>query len=121
VSTSPLSPLAVPRRPPRHGVGAPARTLPAFRLVAEPLDGEAAALAGFAWAGPDVGRRHRLGGRPTHLPPGDHPRCPGCGRTMTFYAQLDSLNDEIVLADAGLLYVFVCFACHLSTSFVHSA
>ena len=28
---------------------------------------------------------------------------------MTFYGQLDSINDDIVLADAGLVYVFVCF------------
>jgi hypothetical protein len=30
---------------------------------------------------------------------------------MTFYAQLDSLNDEIVLGDLGMIYVFVCFDC----------
>ena len=127
MSPSSLSPLLVPQRPPRPARRArqarhePAPTIPPFRLVAEPLDDAATALPGFAWAGPEVGRRHRLGGEPTHLPTADHPHCPDCGRTMTFYAQLDSLNDDLVLADAGLLYVFVCFTCHTSASFIHSA
>ena len=30
---------------------------------------------------------------------------------MTFYGQLDSINDEICLADCGMIYVFVCFDC----------
>jgi len=42
-------------------------------------------------------------------------RCPiasrRSGERMTFYGQLDSLGDEIVLADAGLVAVFVCFGC----------
>jgi hypothetical protein len=114
------TPLLVPQRPPRSLQRGPLRTIPPFRLVAEPLGQEAAALPGFAWAGPDVGRRHRLGGAPLDLPPADHPRCPSCGTTMTFYAQLDSLNDEIVLGDCGLLYVFVCFDCCTTTSLIHS-
>ena len=28
---------------------------------------------------------------------------------MTLYGQLDSIGDDICLADVGLLYVFVCF------------
>jgi hypothetical protein len=96
------------------------RPIPAFRLVAEPLNEDAAALPGFAWAGPEVGRRHRLGGEPPALLPSEQPRCPSCGHTMTFYAQLDSLNDEIMLADCGLLYVFVCFGCCTTTSLIHS-
>jgi hypothetical protein len=124
VSPSSFSPLLVPQRPPRRpAFRDPAPSIPPFRLVAEPLDDEAAALPGFAWAaaGAEVGRRHRLGGEPTHLAAADHPHCPDCGRAMTFYAQLDSLNDELVLADAGLLYVFVCFTCHTSTAFIHPA
>lgn len=121
LSPSPLSPLLVPCRPPRPASPAATRAIPPFRLVAEPLDGEAESLPGFAWAGPEVGRRHRLGGSPTHLAEADHPHCPGCRAPMTFYAQLDSLNDDIMLADAGLLYVFVCFACCTATAFIDSA
>ena len=29
---------------------------------------------------------------------------------MSFYGQLDSINDDYVLADCGLIYVFVCFS-----------
>jgi hypothetical protein len=28
---------------------------------------------------------------------------------MTFYAQLDSVGDDFVVADCGRVYVFVCF------------
>jgi hypothetical protein len=30
---------------------------------------------------------------------------------MTVYAQLDSVGDSLVIADCGLLYVFLCFGC----------
>ncbi len=28
---------------------------------------------------------------------------------MTFYGQLDSIGDDIMIADCGLIYIFVCF------------
>jgi hypothetical protein len=87
------------------------RQIPAFRLDPEPLTPEAAALRPFEWASPDVGNRHRLGGQPDEIQPGDRPRCPQCNEEMTFYGQLDSINDEFVLADAGVVQVFVCFGC----------
>ena len=37
---------------------------------------------------------------------------------MTFYGQLDSISDEIVLADVGLVFVFVCFDCGEATAFI---
>ena len=30
---------------------------------------------------------------------------------MTFYGQLDSINDEFVIADVGVVLVFLCFDC----------
>ena len=39
---------------------------------------------------------------------------------MTFYAQLDSINDEYNLADVGLIYVFVCFDCFETRSVLQS-
>ncbi|CAN7721300.1 hypothetical protein LJR290_006098 [Variovorax sp. LjRoot290] len=39
---------------------------------------------------------------------------------MTFYAQLDSINDEVVLADCGMIYVFVCFDCFETKSILQS-
>jgi hypothetical protein len=84
-------------------------SIPPFRLVPEPLSPEAENLRGFQWAAPEVGHRHRLGGEPQWLQQDETPSCPDCGEKMTFYGQLDSINDDIVLADVGLVYVFVCF------------
>lgn len=83
--------------------------IPPFRLRPEPLSPEAAALPGFEWAPDEVGQRHQLGGEPHWLQADATPVCPECGERMTFYGQLDSINDDIVLADCGLVYVFVCF------------
>ncbi len=84
--------------------------IPAFRLVREPLDDAADQVEPFRWAGPEVGHRHQLGGEPALLT-GDVPTCPGCARSMTFYGQLDSISDQICLADAGIVTVWVCFDC----------
>jgi hypothetical protein len=94
--------------------------IPPFRLVAEPLTQEAAALPPFAWAPPEVGRRHQLGGQPTRLQAQSFPTCPGCDAVMTFYGQLDSINDDICLADAGLVHVFVCFGCFEAVARIES-
>ncbi len=94
------------------------RDIPPFRLVPEPLNEEAAELPPFKWAGKDMGRRHRLGGRPEFLQDDDVPTC-SCGK-MTFYAQLDSINDEFILADCGMIYVFVCFECFETKSILQS-
>jgi len=68
----------------------------------------------------DCGKRHRLGGMPDFLQPTDFPACP-CGKQMTFYGQLDSINDEINLADCGLIQVFVCFDCFETQSILTSS
>lgn len=96
------------------------REIPPFRLIPEPLTEEAAALGGFKWAGPEVGTRHRLGGEPSFLQQAEHPTCSSCREEMTFYGQLDSISDEIVLADVGLVFVFVCFDCFEATAFIQS-
>src|SRR5687768_6184095 len=84
-------------------------SIPTVRLRPEPLSPEAEALPGFEWASEEVGQRHQLGGEPEWLQ-GDAPRvCSECGDRMTFYGQLDSIDDDIVPADVGLVYVFVCF------------
>ena len=85
------------------------REIPPFRLIAEPMTDEAVNLAGFRWAGDEVGTRHRLGGSPDWLQSDQAPVCADCGEPMTFYAQLDSIGNELALADVGLLYVFVSF------------
>lgn len=83
--------------------------IPPFRLRPEPLSPEAEQLPTFEWAPPEVGQRHQLGGEPQWLQDDATPKCRQCGERMTFYGQLDSINDDISLADAGLVFVFVCF------------
>jgi uncharacterized protein YwqG len=86
------------------------RQLPAFELRAFPLDDAAKASAGFKWAEAPIGKRHKLGGTPDFVRENDTPNC-SCGKLMTFYAQLDSIDDEFCMADCGMIYVFICFDC----------
>jgi hypothetical protein len=95
--------------------------IPPFRLRPEPLTNEAATLSKFKWAGAEVGTRPQLGGEPTFLQAPEHPSCPVCGLEMTFYGQLDSVNDDITIADAGMVYVFMCFEDFTTTALVQSA
>jgi hypothetical protein len=90
--------------------GVPKR-IPWFRLEAHPLTPEAEAAAGFDWASSEVGTRHRIGGEPDDVTEPDYPRCRGCAEVMSFYGQLDSIGDDVALADAGVVQVFVCFNC----------
>lgn len=96
------------------------KQIPPFRLVPQPLNDEAASLPPFKWAASGVGKRHKLGGEPEFMQPPSWPDCPGCGSKMSFYGQLDSINDEFCIADAGMIYVFLCFDCYKSVSVVQS-
>lgn len=98
----------------------PRRRLPEYRLTAQPVTPEAERALGFRWADPKIGTRHKLGGQPDFQQPATVPHCPSCAEAMTFYGQLDSIGDDIVLADCGLIFVFVCFDCLESVSFVQS-
>jgi hypothetical protein len=89
------------------------KKVPSFRLVPEPLSDEARRLPKFRWAADDVGTRHRLGGEPEPQLDDSHwPLCPECSERMSFYGQLDSINDELCIADAGRICVFLCFGCN---------
>ena len=122
------SPIADRHRPPSPALPGDVRAagwhhgamLPAFSLTAHPLTSEAAALPGFRSAGPEVGTRHRLGGEASFLDPEDYPSC-DCGQPMTFYGQLDSINDDHCLADVGVVAVFVCFDCFAAQALVCSS
>lgn len=90
------------------------KRIPHFKLIPEPVTEEARRLSGFKWADEAVGKRHQLGGLPSFpvVEDSDWPRCLDCGERMTFYGQLDSINDDICIADAGLISVFVCLDCN---------
>jgi uncharacterized protein YwqG len=95
--------------------------IPPFKLVPEPQNDEAQNLKKFKWAPSEVGTRHQLGGEPNFLQKSPWPHCRNGHGKMTFYGQLDSINDDICLADCGMIYVFVCLDCFESSSFVQSA
>ncbi|OQA82081.1 MAG: hypothetical protein BWY31_03435 [Lentisphaerae bacterium ADurb.Bin242] len=96
------------------------KIIPPFRLKPEPLTEEARNLPKFKWATEEMGTRHQLGGSPQHIQSEFRPVCPDCKEKMTFYAQLDSINDEFCLADCGMIYVFVCFDCFTVEAFIES-
>ncbi|MBO4728015.1 MAG: hypothetical protein J5631_06320 [Spirochaetaceae bacterium] len=86
--------------------------LPCFKLISEPDDEKAKSIKPFRWASPDVGKRNKIGGFPYGIKEEEYPKCPFCGKKMTFYGQLDSINDDYIIADCGLIAVFICFDCN---------
>jgi hypothetical protein len=89
------------------------KKIPPFKLLPEPLNEEARKLPKFKWAADEIGIRHQLGGEPQPRIDDSHwPHCPDCAEKMSFYGQLDSVNDEFCVADAGVICVFLCFGCN---------
>jgi hypothetical protein len=96
------------------------KKIPMFQLIAKPMDKEAEALPKFKWALDYVGTRHQLGGTPKFIQQETWPKCPSCSEPMSFYGQLDSINDEFQIADCGMIYIFICFDCNETISIVQS-
>jgi hypothetical protein len=96
------------------------KKIPPFRLKSEPLNEVSAKLPKFKWVADGVGLRHKLGGEPDFLQNQAIPVCPECGKSMIFYAQLDSINDEFCIADCGMIYVFICFDCNEVKAIIQS-
>lgn len=96
------------------------KKIPPFKLIAEPMDGEAKKLPRFKWAPSEVGTRHQLGGTPKFIQKENWPKCYSCSEIMSFYGQLDSINDDFQIADCGMIYVFLCFDCNETISIIQS-
>jgi hypothetical protein len=94
--------------------------IPEIPLVPQPETEPARRALGFKWAGDEMGKRHKLGGRPDWIQGDVTPDCPACDAEMTFYGQLDSIGDSVCLADCGMVYVFVCFDCYETTAVIQS-
>lgn len=94
--------------------------IPPFKLIAEPLNEDAKNLSKFMWADDEIGTRHQLGGYPKLIQQEDIPFCPECEKPMTFYGQLDSINDDYCIADCGMIHVFVCLDCNETKSLIQS-
>ena len=93
--------------------------IPEIQLALNPRTEEAEKVIGFVWAGEEIGKRNKIGGKPDWIQEPDTPKC-SCGKEMTFYGQLDSIGNRIVLADCGMIYVFVCFDCFQTRSVLQS-
>ena len=89
--------------------------IPEIPLTPSPQTNAARDSIGFKWAGPMVGKRHKLGGSPDWIQGDNTPRCE-CGQLMQFYGQFDSIGDRFCLADAGMIFVFVCSDCWTTKS-----
>ncbi|MDR3224249.1 MAG: DUF1963 domain-containing protein [Holosporales bacterium] len=96
------------------------RSLPEYKLELVPTSEEARIVQGFKWADENIGKRSKIGGEPGFIQNDDWPICSCCGKKMLFYAQLDSVGDKLCIADCGLIYVFMCFDCFETKSFVQS-
>ena len=96
------------------------KTIPPFKLIPEPANNDARSLPKFRWASKEIGTRHQLGGEPTFIQNAAWPNCPLGHGKMTFYGQLDSINDDVCIADCGMVYVFLCFDCYETAAIVQS-
>ncbi len=74
----------------------------------------------FKWAPNDVGKRFKIGGNADFIQEKVEPSCSFCQKKMIFYAQLDSISDDFMIADCGLIYIFICFDCNNTESFIQS-
>ncbi len=82
---------------------------PEIRIELKPTNEEAARVIGFK-LNDEAGLDSKFGGEPDWIQEDEWPEC-GCGEQMSFYAQLDSVGDDMCLADCGIVYVFVCLEC----------
>lgn len=94
-------------------------SFPEIPLILDPQSNEARRVIGFQHKDSSFGNRHKLGGQPDWVQTPQTPRC-SCGEDMNFYGQLDSVGDEMKIADCGMLYVFVCFDCGEHVSILQS-
>lgn len=93
--------------------------IPPIPLIPKPETPEGEAVVGFRWAGKPIGERHRIGGEPDWIQDADVPVC-ACEKSMSFYAQLDSLGDQVTIGDGGMVYVFICWDCLTTQSVLQS-
>jgi len=94
--------------------------IPEFKIELVPLSLKAEELMGFKWADPEVGTRSKFGGKPEGITAEDAPVCTSCSAPMTFLCQVDSVGDDLVFADVGILYVYICFGCFEAKAFIES-
>jgi uncharacterized protein YwqG len=93
--------------------------IPEIKLTPDPDTVEARHAVGYKW-NDEAGKRHKLGGDPDWIQSDDTPYRSDCQMPMTFYGQLDSIDDDYDLADCGMIYVFVYFNCYTTKSILQA-
>jgi hypothetical protein len=96
------------------------KEIPEFKLNIESVSTDGKESSGFKHASGDIGNRFKVGGKADFVQNEENPCCSLCNKDMTFYAQIDSVGDNITIADCGMIYVFVCFDCNNSKSIIQS-
>lgn len=96
------------------------KTVPYFKIELIPNDHIAKTLPKFLYADKGIGERSKIGGGPDFIQEENWPICPECKKKMSFYAQLDSLNDDYCIGDCGMIYVFICFDCLETKAIIQS-
>lgn len=95
------------------------RTVPPFKLLPQPMENQTSSPS-VSQNAHEFNQRHQLGGQPEFIEPDeDIPTC-RFGKPMTFYAQLDSVSEKFMIADRGMVYVFICFDCFEARAVVQS-
>ena len=57
----------------------------------------------FKYADSNIGFRSKIGGKPDFISESEYPLCPECNNRMSFYGQLDSIDDDnIRLTNKGI-------------------
>jgi len=74
----------------------------------------------FKYAADKIGHRNKIGGTPDWIQVESYPTCTTCNKKMIFYGQLDSVSDEYMIGDCGLIFVFICFECNEAKAIVQS-
>lgn len=93
--------------------------IPEIKLVMTAESEEAKKIIGFKLAREGIGNRSKIGGDPDWIQKPEKIMC-ACGKEMLFFCQIDSIGEEFSLADAGMLYSFICQYCWVAKSIIQS-
>jgi hypothetical protein len=95
------------------------KKIPPFELILKPMNEKAKKIK-LPGKDSEAGNRFKLGGEPDLIQAKQNPICSGCKQEMSFYAQLDSINDDYMIAENGMIYVYYCFDCFEVKALVQS-
>jgi len=103
------------------------KSLPEFAVTLKRVTDATSSTANYRRDYYRLGLRTKLGGTPDWEQGDETQLCPHCGKTMSFVAQIDSVehdssvnphsvdalsdDQKCMFGDVGMIYVFLCFEC----------